>query len=328
MPILSIYFGMSEVSVLVFENTGSYRNLNYPFAFLNNKASPEELIKIISKDVNIPVLDMELLTCGFPYVPDCGTKPALTATLEKIISSTSGFSGYFVDKFKLITPRSYTFAQKVGGTEGYLPNHLANLSIYPQMTTIEPLDTASLDDLVRFYDIEMPDTSPVVFTGGRFSAHANEDPFTYLLMLDLLKSPGVYEVRVDDQNVFAGLALLSIYDKKYSHVLLEHSFKTVGTLMNVPGGVECYIEADEGTTQFIEVGDETLFLVPTLGSLNTRVVVRNQQMGSFERYVSGGALGLIIDTRNKSSPEVFNKAYEEKNIKEWVNSIEEVLTGL
>jgi hypothetical protein len=331
MPILSIYFGMSEVSLLYFDNPENLRVYNYPFSIFSQPQSLPEFLKIVEKELKIDINEYELLISGFPYVPEVPgnlPKPVLSATIEKIIPSTMSFSGFLVNRFTLITPRSYVSGELNIEAESFLSNYLSNLSIYPHMGTVDPLDTYTLDNYIRFNNLSIPESVPVVFTGERFSKMHDSDPFTYLLMLDLIKQPGVHEIRRDIDNVFINLALLSIYDKKYTHLLLEHDFVNVGTILNLPGGAECLLESEDGTTQFIEVKEEELFIIPTLRSSNNRAVIKSPTLGSMERYLRGGNLGLIVDTRSKCSPELFNRDYIEKNFKIWINNIEEVLNSL
>ena len=58
------------------------------------------------------------------------------------------------------------------------------------------------------------------------------------------------------------------------------------------------------------------------------MVIKSSVLGNIEKTVSGGKLGLIIDTRPKSNPQIFNDDYVEKGLNVWTTSLREVISSL
>ena len=114
---------------------------------------------------------------------------------------------------------------------------------------------------------------------------------------------------MDLDNIFPVLALLTMHDPKYSSLFLDQKFWTLGTLINSPGMTECLIERESGPSQFVDVKPNELFFIPMEESTTVKLQVKNASLGTQERFVSGGKLGLIIDTRPKNNNVTFTEKY-------------------
>ena len=330
MPILSVNIGRSEVSLLAFNSIDDFKVYNYPYV-INDPSFLKELIKTASKELKIPTLaKYDLLVCGFPEIPDIGMEAKLAMTLDKVSASIKGFFPVFVSNFSILTASSFLSAAKLEYVDVTLSDFFPNLSIYPYLVPNDSLEQFTLDNFVRFFPNELIANNinvPMVFSGDRFGYMFNNDPLSYMLIFDLVKTLGVYELRVDSNNILANLAMIARYDDKYSNILAEYKFESLGVLINAEGTVEGLIETEDGTRQLFEVKNEQLFVVPLALGRN-RIVLKNAQLGTIEKTVLGGTLGLIVDTRPKNNPEIYNATYIEKQLNIWANSVKEVITSL
>ncbi|HLC93563.1 MAG TPA: hypothetical protein VJG85_00940 [Patescibacteria group bacterium] len=330
MPILSIYLGRSEVSFLIFNSPEDYKVYNYPYS-LTEPDFIKELIKVVSKELKTPNLSKyDLLMCGFPEVPKIDTEPKLSITLDKVATGIKEFYPVFMSNFSILTASSFLSVAKLEYVDISMSDFFPNLSIYPYLLPSDSLEQFTLDNFIRFFPADLTAHNinvPMVFSGERFGFDFSGDPLSYMLIIDLVKSLGFYELRHDPQNIVANLSMIAKYDEKYSNLLADFKFLNLGYLVNAPGTVEGLLETESGTRQFFEVGSDKLFLIP-LAEEHNRVVIKSSVLGNIEKTVSGGKLGLIIDTRPKSNPQIFNDDYVEKGLNVWTTSLREVISSL
>jgi hypothetical protein len=331
MPTLSVNFSTSEVSFLYAENPDNIKNYLFSYSGFTAEDEIKELFKIAAKEMQVSFAKCDIIITGFPAAPVLKEDIKASYTLDRILSGIVELNPVFVSHNSVVSADNFMCSIPSDYNSSSASNYFNNINIYPYLLTSESLQRFTLDSLIRYYPSELVNNSnpnPIVFTGDRFSFVHPEDAFTYLLFVDLVKKQGFFELQVDNQNILANMALLAHHDQVYSGLLSSYKFKKLGHLINSPGPLECLIETDEGTKQFVEVGVGELFMVPMDPSVKYRVSAKSSSLGAVERSIEGGILGLILDTRPKSNPYEFNPEYFEKNLKNWASLVREVVTQL
>ena len=201
--------------------------------------------------------------------------------------------------------------------------------MYPQITQLDELKRFDIDSVARVHRSQLPDIldthKPVVFTGCSFCNFSEQlSPLSYILALDLIREHGTFELKLDEHNVLPNLGLINMYDGNLLANVSDYKLTSLGTILNLPGTVECLFESDYGTSQLIDVAKDKLFFVPLEEGSTARIVAKNSLTGTIEKTVTGGKLGFIIDTRDKSGVQ----DYSSKKYAPWLKSLKEVLEGL
>ncbi len=350
MPVLSVYFGCSDISFLLVNNPKEFKFYKYPYVFshdmFGNYVSEgdyyRQLFSRVATELKIPDFfakgsKYKFVFTGFPNIPDI--VPAdYVITLDKLISQTTEYGCVFVNNYTVINSESFLSAYPVAknyslGTKeesSTFANYYANLSIFPQSSIKYDSDRLANDNFIRFLAVnsglhQKKDQS-VLFCGDRFSNDSKYEPLTYLLMVDLIKEKGIFDLKVDLDNIFPVLAALNSYSELYKSLYLDQNYSSLGTLINAEGNLECLIEKDTGPSQFVDVKPNELFLIPLEENNSVTIKVKNGSLGNIERRIKGGKIGLVIDTRSKSNNKTFNERYVEKNERLWEERIKEVLS--
>lgn len=345
MPILSISFGSASVSFLYLKTAHEYKGYSYPYAysksifghFVSESDFYKELIQQVCKELEVEAGSYDLVIAGFPEPPELDLDAKLSISLDKILFEIPGYSCFYVGNFKLIHLNAFMYACPLVEYFVRTPsislidkvNNEANLSIYPQILPVNDLEKFDIDNVSRFYLARsMPvvkDELPILFTGfSPYTVH-KDDYLNYLLALDLIREPGIFELKMDEENILSCLALINAYDSKLYASMEIYKFASIGTLLNSPGNTECLFESESGTKQLIEVEKNKLFFIPVDAASRAKIVIKNNLLGTTEKYISGGKLGFIIDTRDKLDNEVFTQQYLEKSYNTWIKDIKQVL---
>ncbi len=328
MPVLSIYFGTSEISLLAVNTPVDYRLFNYPY-FIKDESFVREVIKLASKELGFKTAGVPIVCSGFPSVYGADfLGAAASATLDMLLPKYTGLTPVFVSPSTVISSGGFysTLNPSFINDDNLSPYY--DMSLYPHIVHVDNLDQLNADHVIRFFskDLIVSDGSvPVVFTGDRFSTSYKDNTTSFMLLFDLLKSPGVYDIKLDTRNALPNLAMLNAYSPEYSSLVQEYKYDSLGTLVNSPGSVECLVENEDGTSQIIEVAQDSIFTIPMLESSLVRILLKGPGIGSVEKKVRGGRLGLVIDTRIKSDPKTFNIDYFENGYKMWEERVKEAL---
>ncbi len=183
---------------------------------------------------------------------------------------------------------------------------VSNTWLYPDIQTSDLHTQVAYDQILRdLIKISPPNFSPektteILFTGDRITKFNTFPELTTLLILDFMTQPGVYTLKIDTQN-------------RYPHKIMYNrcyvDFFTLGTIINSPGYTECLYKTDVGTQQLIQLKEDTIFVLPLEMGMVATVLVKNQA-GQFEQKVTGGQIGLVFDTRIKSTQQSeFSEVY-------------------
>lgn len=308
MPVLSFYEGYSELSFCVFDDptdVGSNKIYRFPYTYSNNlfanSFSREKFYKdvfaLALKELNIEIKDYSLYAMGFLGTVDLPYK------IDKNISVFSQIPpGYVYASSQAVAIAGKTYSYCLPTVETYDTNIRANLDLYHNIIFYDSRDIVLKDSFLRallhYGPIEIP-YDEVILTGDRFREFDLNPALGYLMAFDIIKNPGTFFLKMDTQNIFPHTILMGLGTLEYS---------TIGTLVNIPGKVECLFETDIATAQVFDLPENSIFIMPLQEGATARILIKSHET-TVEKVVKGGKLGVIIDTRNKMKVTEFKEVY-------------------
>ena len=134
--------------------------------------------------------------------------------------------------------------------------------------------------------------------GSRFAAPYGfyNTEIDYILILNLIKKAGIFEVELDRERYLILQYILKAYDKS-AQLMAEGKVEKLGTLINTYGEAECLITSEIGTSQLLDIEKDKVFVLPLNYNERAHLTIKSQKIGTMEKDVTGGKLGLIFDTR-------------------------------
>ena len=346
MAILSVQLGTTSTSFLMYKSANDYSYYYYPYSYspvfvnTDKKEFYIEVFDVISGQMGMNHTECELiLTNVFDY--SLGDYPVKSAHhVTKVLSNIKNYDYFYVDPYTLIQGDQFLSAYPYNPASNIFRlnemekfNYLANSALYINSVPDKDFDIFDRDDITRFLSEQLP-TPPrrnnkVIFTGDRFATLHSSKSLSYLLAIDLIKQPGIYEIYVDCCNSLVCASHLEMYSKSAEHLVDNLNLLFVGNLINAPGGVECLIRTSVGTSQMLQFHTEGLQILPLEKDNATNLVVKHQSISSVDKSVKGGELGLIVDTRQKASTLATTDAEtRHKKYRDWQHTIQETLTEL
>ena len=345
MPLLSLLFGCTEVSALYLNEGSEYLFSRYPYSytpelfshFYSEENFYSDIVDLLIKQLKVKKSELEIVATGSITVPTIRYEYSFTITFEDLILNDSQYDGKFFDNWSLFTRNSSMCLYPREGN--HLNNadrdYLSNLTIYKNAisdsTENHILTSTCMINLSKMADSEVLDkvtiqNNPILFSGKMFQMD-NSDlrNISYLSLLTVVTNKGFNKIFVDEDRMFVHFSLLKKYNQeKYGSFLNDHPPVELGTLLNSPGNTSCLLESSVGTTQLVEIEENKLFFVPMEKDAKIRIVVKNEVLGVFEDIVSGGRLGLIIDTRQKNEKEIVTKSTFQAEVEKYLQSLNEI----
>ncbi|MBP7927709.1 hypothetical protein KAZ57_01010, partial [Patescibacteria group bacterium] len=225
MPVLALHFGESKVYTLLVQDDFTFATMSFDYVYLPNVYAPyvseqqfySEAVTLILKSYGVAKTSIEIIATGFPIVPTISTPyklalpinellsklPDLSATAFFVINNfsffangnfASGFPYYSIDQEELFNLPMYNFCDDEFDKtflNRLLHYHIANLA---QATYRLPAPIKGQKSPVE--------ATTLLFTGEQFSVHTRERrSMLMLLILDIMRSPGMYSLKVDDSNM-------------------------------------------------------------------------------------------------------------------------------
>ncbi len=306
MPVLSFHEGISELSFLLLENPGDLENskkLSYPYTYseklFGRSFTKQEyyntLFQTVANEFGIKLSDVEIFASGVLSVPEVPIEPTKKAYLINSIPENY----IYLSSNIFAVGNDYIFAYPLSDIDPE-DNSKANLAIYSNVNYHETSDVLAKDSILRNFSTNFVlEPREVVITGERCSDKRISAAITHLLIIDILRESGIFNIKLDEENNFV-------------HSFMFESFEpqsiSIGTLINSPGKTECLYETDVGTKQLIDLDAGKLFIIPLDAGSTARVMVKSSGWKG-EKVVYGGELGVILDTREKSNGGVFKEMY-------------------
>lgn len=347
MPILSVYVGESQISVLEYTSSADFKFASYPYVFpyeifedgYNSEKFYSQVLKHLAKTEGVDI-DAETILVATVS----GVSPAIKHTYRfsahEVLSSLEEYSWTLVEDFVVMTAKSvssfYPTKKDLTFSQPNMVNYLSNKVLYPQIVPSSPDTFKSEDVLTKNLSISMGPPAvtelPLMYTGGRFAHFDSNQVASYLLALDLMRAPGVFSVHIDPENKLPLIAMVNTYlqsdeaaEKNMDQIdvaeVFEDEFVTLGTVLNAPGGAEVLFEMEAGNSQFVEVKGNKLFVFPLERTSSARVVIDGKSVGHLEKNIRGGSLGFVIDTRDKEASDFLTSSSTQHS--EWVKVVNE-----
>jgi len=331
--ILACYFDTSDISlVLLSLDSNNVEFFNFPYKYssaafsnqTNEAGFNKDVIETFLKNKKIKTSDIEVITCGFIEVPPVDIETKQSLKLVSIIKEIEEFYPFVVNEFSVLTKDSILSyemcSEKSQDIDGGGSNELANLSIYPQIIPVDILTSTELDRSiaakVESLELGYKSKDALTFSGSRFSRTILYEYLDWILAFDLVRKPGIYEIFLDRRNA---IPLFNIIKKYKPEILLNPKpyLEVLGTLINSQGETECLLTSDVGTSQFFDVKKDGFYVVPMLHEAPSSLSIKSRSLGNLNISVSGGKVGLIINTGNSSlfnNVKVFNDCVKQLSL--------------
>jgi len=347
MPILSVIFGDSGVSFLFLDSLSNYKAHNFPYIYsrdlfggqYSESAFYSEMFNIVCKTLKKDLNSYQVLIGGYPEPPRIEINRVFELPLSSFIHYGAIYHSVLINNTSLVSPSrcfsafpvKYLNDSLVDETyEHVRTNYFANMSAFPMYKSNSKEDPALLiekDNIFRLLDVspkhpDMEKDKSILFSGERFLNIELDNAKSVEFCLDLIKKPGVFQIKLDTQNLYSAMALAQAYDQSYETLILEAEFTNLCTLINAPGASEFLVYTGNSENKYMELLPDALYFLPASEKTQLAVKMKNGVLGTVERYIQGGALGLIVDTRDKSNEKTFTSHYVSKNIKEWISVID------
>jgi hypothetical protein len=328
MPALAAYFAFSGAYLLV--ETGSkksepYKFFSFPYRYIpamfgNNYDDYRfnaEIINLVAQEMGKKPEDYDILVAGKWEKPHVAFEPKMYLSLDRIYQTAYGLNPIYVSNRMVHTKSDKVFigqgvsslaTRDVGHGPSSLNNeveYLNNYDIYPQLSTIDlptrlDFDRSIVNDFRASARIT-EDAGDLFFTGSKFAEKVLDPELDYILIMDMINTPGVYKIFKDSRNAFVLLSLLNEFHKKKKVPAFEDYAELVGTLIKIPGPLECYVGGGEGTGQVFDLAQDELFVVPIDSSSVVDITVKSPSLDKMlERKVCGGKIGLIFNSLDTS----------------------------
>lgn len=339
LPILSCYFDVSDNSFALLTDTNELLFRNFPYIYssevfsnqCNEETFNKSLIECVLKEFSLKTKkklnNIEIISTGFLESPRIGLESKLTSKLISLLQDTEDIFPFIINDFSVMTKDAFLSYEvcnkKEQGIEEGESNELANLAIYPQLIPTDlPTKTVLdryLSEKIGGLDLGYPQSGVLTFSGSRFSRP--KDIYEYLdwiLILDLIKKPGIYTIYIDRKNYIPLSLLLKRYKSDFIFEYKEH-LEQIGTLINSPGDTECLLISDLDTKQFFDIKKDSFYQIPVSSDSIVKAKIKNGTLGSFEKNILGGRVGLMVDTRDKkytisSQPRYFNSCVRQLSL--------------
>lgn len=319
MPILSLNYGISDVLIVYVDDKKEFvlHKNSYPYSkemyshYISEKDFYTEMVTHFIRRFKIPRNNLKIIATGFPKIPEINYPYDHTIHLNQLIEFISTYNIMLLNRYSVFTQSGFMSHQDLfniplGVRE---KEYLANISIY---RNISPKTISNYNLLLQnnwclvkaltnnlkplFYSKD-----PILFTGNAFRYEGNNFKYlTYLYMLNFILEVGVYELNYDPTNIYSNLVHIASFDTYYQDLLKKYKPKKTGTLVNSPGETSILLKTDIGTQQLVTVPEGKIFFMPLDENISAALLANSHQLGSVEKRIKGGEVGLIVDTRYKN----------------------------
>lgn len=336
MPVLSVYFGSTFVSSLALNPDGEFHTFRFPYSYNGRNFShfcdPEafyaEVLNLIIKKLRLKKSELEIVATGISEIPRAGVDYKHTLTLDKILASQLEYAYFAVDGWSVFSHAGANSIDLLTSQEIEEADrdYLANLGIYTNARpTSDNFFEFYLDQIKQLLQSPSGDQSiidrPILLSADFIFGHNRARG--YLFLLELLTMPGVFEMAIDRENTYMHLQLIKSYNPELVANLQKPDTIFLGTLINSPGESSFLLKDEVNTSRLVELPEGKLFLSPLEKEQKLTAVIKNATLGSTEKIVSGGRVGLIIDTRVKQDPAKFNSSINKVSLAQHLQIIKE-----
>ena len=312
MPTLAAYFDTSGASFLFKKDK---KNIDiYPFPYVyskslfGNQCSEKDFcqstLDLVLSDKKVKASTCDIILSSFGKPPEFSIKPKFTVGISDLVKDCEDYFVAAIGSESYVTPNSFSTVScsdnQVVKKSDEQNDTMENLRIYPQAI---PDDISIQSEIDKSIILGMPSglktdkKNRIMFTGGRFFQRSSNVELDYVLILDLIKTPGVYDVYIDHNNSFPLVQSMKMYDKSID-IDMEDYIENVGTFICCGGSVECLLKTTVGEDQFFEIGKDRIDVIPLKLVSPAKLHIKNSTLGSLDVHTKGGNIGLVFDTRS------------------------------
>lgn len=318
MSLLSIYIGNSFVSTLYVNEEGYVTNFNFPYNyntklyghFCDSESFYKEVIDYVIKKLHIKKTGLEIIATSYPAVPALGYDLQYFNTVDKLISSQSDYIVYVLDGYSFFSQKEHFSFDPSEDLTVTTPDHnyMSNLSIYnnARASTLAHYNylLSRFRQMLKHEDRDSLVDRPILFLGD-FIIEKFENRGK-LFLTEFIRNPGIYNLKIDTTNTYLHSLLIKNYNSNIYNQLKRSTINTLGTLINSPGESSFLLKPDLENSRLLDLQENKFFITPLAETSVMNVVIKNKTLGSKDVSVSGGSLGLILDTRDKLDEAKFN----------------------
>ncbi len=315
MPLLSAYFDTSVVSFLIKKDKKKVEILNFPYVYskglLSNQCLEHEfyesVIKKILSDRKIKIESCDILTLGFIDPPYLSLKTKFSVGVSDLIQNSDDYYPIVVNNYSFVTKdtiNSFSLCKdkEINPKEDEIEqlNYYSNLCVYPQIVSDDISNQSDVDEKITQRipsDFKLESNKKIMFTGGRFAQNVTGKELNYILILEMLKGFGAFDVYLDSNNAFLLSQTLKMYDKDQLFSI-EDFVENLGLFIRAGGPVECLLSTGVGEDQFIEIEKDKIIVMPLHLDNYAKISIKTSQLGTLNLKTKGGLVGLVFDTRS------------------------------
>jgi hypothetical protein len=313
MALLTAHFDVSGVSFLIIKDKKNTEFFNFPYVYskgtLSNQCTKKQfysrLIEKVLSDRDIKISTCDILTCGFSDTPELELKTKYSVELFDLIENTEGFIPVFINNHSFITKGVVNTQNLIKEEDNSSVNdfgeydQIANLEAYPQTIPDDLSSQVSLDAKLCENipnSLRFESGRKIVFTGGRFSQGIIDKELNYILILEILRGLGVFDVYLDTSNSFALTRTMQMYDRSLVPNIQDY-FENTGLFIRTGGACECLLSTGSENDKFIEIEENKVFVLPLNLENSARLSLKSRELGTIDVHTNGGVVGLVFDTR-------------------------------
>ena len=300
MPKLTVYEGFSRLSYSFNDDKNPIVYDSFPYSFsrsLSTSYSKEEYLdEVIAKILSpykLSKQDVEVENFG-----------GLDYILKQMEKAPTDYFPILADHWFISSKTLFSYSVPNAAMEDL---YLRNYNYYPQIKPITQSDLIKVDDyyVTTSKNFNLDKVTKVLLTGDRFLNifdEGNSLPYIMYFVSNLIHQPGLYEIYIDDKNLF-------LIDENFS--LGSATKFCILFIQNTD--LECLLTTSMNTKQLIDIAKESLFVLPSQEDIDISLLVK-ARLGNTELKMGGVKQGVIFDTRDKSNTDYKNIQYIESSM--------------
>ncbi len=314
MPILSLYVDVSNFTALLYKSSDDFRffyssHIYIPDLFSNYTNESEfykSILELFCSKNGVELEACEVVATGFLNPPKIDLPKYTQVSLAQALQTVKSYKPVIVNDFSVISDDAITSKVSADLLEGSgeFVDFQANKSVYPNLTYTDinfqlNSDHLILKNIKGNTIFNKKPNKPVVFMGSRFSGSQTWD-IDYILACSLVNDPGIYTICIDRENATLLVGMLSLVKSGFNAESIETDIENIGTLVTTNDAVEVLLEPVSKPPKMIDVPKNQFMFIP-FSEESARLVIKSHKLGTLEKRIEGGKLGVIVDTREDES---------------------------
>lgn len=311
MPTLAAFFDTSNASFLFIKDKKHIDIIPFPYVYSKSlfgnqcleKDFYQHILEAVLTEKNIKIASCDLVISFFNNPLEFSIKPKLKIGLQELVKNCDDYFPVVISGESYLTPNSHLTStcdsDPIPESSDEQRDILENLCIYPHAIANDISVQSQIDKKIISgmpLGLKLDNKNKILFTGARFFQRTFNKELDFILILDLIKKGGIYNVFIDRNNAFPLVQSMNMYDKKLE-IDIEEYIENIGTFICCGGSVECLLKTSIGEDQFFEIEKDKIEVVQLKLDSPAKLHIKNSVLGSIEISTEGGELGLVFDTR-------------------------------